>query len=99
MLGHNDNYEMKVTCDNNFKFCQNDYFAHMNDNSAIMNIFDAWFDPKGTPAEEKCKAYLEETENILKNCHDIEKTKFKTLNRFSVEKGVFDLPSLCVSMY
>ena len=93
MLGDSDNYEMKVTCDNDSDFCKKGYYAHMSDKSQTMNICDAWFDPKGTPAEKIGAPYLEKTEDILKDCHDVDKTKFKTLENFWAGKGMFAHPA------
>ncbi|KAL8797430.1 MAG: hypothetical protein Q9182_007194 [Xanthomendoza sp. 2 TL-2023] len=88
MLGDSDNYEMTITCDDNSDFCKKGYYAHMSNSKATMNICSAWFDPKGTPAERLSAPYLEKTDDILKDCHDLDKTKFKTIENFWAGKGV-----------
>ncbi|KAL8846230.1 MAG: hypothetical protein Q9221_008662 [Calogaya cf. arnoldii] len=59
----------------------------MIDKEKTMNICNAWFDPKGTPAEAHGFPYLEKTEDIVKECKDATKTKFKTLANFWAGKA------------
>lgn len=87
ILGDSDNYKLKVTCDNRSDMCKKGFYAHMKDSEKTMNVCDAWFDPKGTPAEKLGSPYLEKTEDILKDCKDESKTKFKTLENFWAGKG------------
>lgn len=89
ILGDDDGYKMKVTCDNGSDKCQQGYYTHMNDVSKTMNVCDAWFDPKGTPAEKIVPPapYLEKTKDIENECKDETKTKFKTLEKFWAGKG------------
>ncbi|KAL8848126.1 MAG: hypothetical protein Q9221_006846 [Calogaya cf. arnoldii] len=89
ILGDSNKYTVKVTCDNNSDKCKKGYYAHMNDRTKTMNICDAWFDPKGTPAEklDPPAPYLEKTEDIVKTCKKETETKFKTLENFWAGKA------------
>ena len=93
ILGDSNKYTVKVTCDNNSDKCKKGYYAHMNDRTKTMNICDAWFDPKGTPAEklDPPAPYLEKTEDIVKTCKKETETKFKTLENFWAGKGKLTL--------
>lgn len=89
ILGDSGKYAMKVTCDQETPKCKAGYYAHMRDKTKTMNICDAWFDPKGTPAEtlETPAGKLETTEDILKGCKDKSGTRFNTLEDFWHGKG------------
>ena len=64
-----NDYKLKVTCDDNNKFCVNGYYAAMRDSSHTMNLCSAWFSIKGTPAAGRPGAMdLISTSDILAGC-------------------------------
>ncbi|KAL9032821.1 MAG: hypothetical protein Q9180_006290, partial [Flavoplaca navasiana] len=90
ILGDGDKYKMKVTCDQETVKCKAGYFAHMRDGTKTMNICNAWFNPKGTPAEtlDPPAPTLKTTAEIEKGCKE-DKETYKVLENFWTGKGMF----------
>ncbi|KAL8855273.1 MAG: hypothetical protein Q9178_008078 [Gyalolechia marmorata] len=88
ILGDGDKYKMKVTCDQETVKCKAGYFAHMRDGTKTMNICNAWFNPKGTPAEklDPPAPTLHTTAEILKGCKE-DKETYKVLENFWTGKA------------
>ena len=67
-------YSFDLTCDNDSRFCQNGYFAHMADTKSTMNLCNKWFDD------------LQTTSDLLADCKG-DSPKYKNLQDFWAGKA------------